>query len=69
MNVFQIDAKIEELKAEIKILHKQRQEAQNSCDHVFGDRQWMPQVCHEDPPEGDFFKTCLKCKDVKLLND
>jgi hypothetical protein len=69
MNVFQIDAKIEELKAEIALLQIQRQQTQNGCEHVFGDRQWMRPGCHEDPPEGDYFKSCLKCKTVKLLND
>lgn len=66
-NVFQIDARIKELEAEKKILNQKRVQIQHKCKHVFDGVQWEAPMMFDDPPEGDYYQTCLKCKKIKFV--
>ena len=64
----QIDDWIEELRARISNLDKLKLTLQDGCLHQWGQRQHCPATSHEDPPEGDWFRSCTLCKKVQLEN-
>lgn len=68
LNVHELDAKEREFKSYIRLISAQRRLVQSSCKHFWGRVEWTPPGCHEDPPKGDWHRSCGMCKVLKFVN-